>query len=100
HFAMSPRFMILHSLWMIDSYGALIIPGLASAFGTFLLRQFFLSIPKELEEAAFLDGCGRFRVLWRIIVPLSRPALATLAIFTFIDRKSTRLNSSHVKISY
>ena len=84
HVTMIPSFMILHSLGMIDTYGALIIPGLASAFGTFLLRQFFLSIPKELEEAAFLDGCGRFRVLWRIIVPLSRPALATLAIFTFM----------------
>ncbi|WP_420454364.1 carbohydrate ABC transporter permease [Rubrivirga sp.] len=84
HVTMIPSFMILHSLGLIDTYGALIIPGLASAFGTFLLRQFFLTIPKELEEAAFLDGCGRFRVLWQIIVPLSRPALATLAIFTFM----------------
>ena len=84
HVTMIPSFMILHWLGLIDTYGALIIPGLASAFGTFLLRQFFLSIPKELEEAAFLDGCGRFRVLWQIIVPLARPALATLAIFTFM----------------
>jgi multiple sugar transport system permease protein len=84
HVTMIPSFMILHWLGLIDTYGALIIPGLASAFGTFLLRQFFLTIPKELEEAAFLDGCGRFRVLWQIIVPLARPALATLAIFTFM----------------
>ena len=84
HVTMIPSFMILHWLGLIDTYGALIIPGLASAFGTFLLRQFFLTIPKELEEAAYLDGCGRFRVLWQIIVPLARPALATLAIFTFM----------------
>jgi multiple sugar transport system permease protein len=84
HVTMIPSFMILHWLGLIDSYGALILPGLASAFGTFLLRQFFLTLPKELEEAAFIDGCGRFRVLWQIILPLARPALATLAVFTFM----------------
>ncbi len=84
HVTMIPSFMILHWMGLIDTYGALILPGLASAFGTFLLRQFFLSIPRELEEAAFIDGCGRLRVLWQIIVPLARPALATLAIFTFM----------------
>src|SRR5690606_18142703 len=68
----------------IDTYAALIVPGLASAFGTFLLRQFFMTIPKELEEAAFIDGCSRFGVLRRIIIPLAKPALATLAIFTFM----------------
>ena len=81
---MIPTFMVLHWLGWIDSYYALIVPGLASAFGTFLLRQFFLTIPKELEEAAYIDGCSRFKVLWRIIIPLSKPALATLAIFTFM----------------
>jgi len=81
---MIPSFMVLHWLGWIDSYKALIVPGLASAFGTFLLRQFFMTIPKELEEAAYIDGCSRFKVLWRIIVPLSKPALATLAIFTFM----------------
>lgn len=81
---MIPGFMILHWLGWIDSYAALIVPGLASAFGTFLLRQFFLTIPKELEEAAYLDGCSRFGVLRKIILPLSKPALATLAIFTFM----------------
>lgn len=81
---MIPGYMILHWLGWIDSYAALIAPGLASAFGTFLLRQFFLTIPKELEEAAMIDGCTRLGVLWRIILPLAKPALATLAIFTFM----------------
>lgn len=81
---MIPSFMVLYWLGWIDSYAALIVPGLASAFGTFLLRQFFLSIPVELEEAASIDGCGRLGILWRIVLPLSRPALATLAVFTFM----------------
>ncbi|MCI0691427.1 carbohydrate ABC transporter permease [candidate division KSB1 bacterium] len=81
---MIPSFMVLHWLGWIDSYKALIVPGLASAFGTFLLRQFFLTIPRELEDAAYIDGCSRAGVLWRIILPLSKPALATLAIFTFM----------------
>ncbi len=81
---MIPSFMVLYWLGWVDTYQALIVPGLASAFGTFLLRQFFITIPKELEEAAFLDGAGRFTVLRRIIIPLSKPALATLAIFTFM----------------
>ena len=84
HVTMIPGFMILHWLGWIDSYAAMIVPGLASAFGTFLLRQFFMTIPVELEEAAFIDGCTRWGVLWRIILPLARPALATLAIFTFM----------------
>lgn len=81
---MIPGFMVLHWLGWIDSYKALIVPGLASAFGTFLLRQFFLTIPRELEDAAYIDGCSRAGVLWRIMLPLSKPALATLAIFTFM----------------
>lgn len=81
---MIPSFMMLYWLGWIDSFKALIVPGLASAFGTFLLRQFFMTIPKELEEAAYIDGASRFKVLMRIIIPLSKPALATLAIFTFM----------------
>jgi multiple sugar transport system permease protein len=81
---MIPSFMVLHWLGWIDTYYALIVPGLASAFGTFLLRQFFLTIPRDLEDAASIDGCSRLGVLWRIILPLSRPALATLAVFTFM----------------
>jgi multiple sugar transport system permease protein len=75
---------VLHWLGWIDTYYALIVPGLASAFGTFLLRQFFMTIPRDLEDAASLDGCSRAGILWRIILPLSRPALATLAVFTFM----------------
>src|SRR5690606_34040162 len=81
---MIPSFMVLYWLGWIDSFKALIVPGLASAFGVFLLRQFFMTIPKELEEAAYIDGATRFGVLRRIIIPLSKPALATLAIFTFM----------------
>lgn len=81
---MIPSFMILYWLGWINSYKALIIPGLASAFGTFLLRQFFMTIPKELEEAAYIDGCSKFGVLWRVIIPLAKPALAALAVFTFM----------------
>lgn len=81
---MIPSFLVLYWLGWIDTYYALIVPGLASAFGTFLLRQFFITIPKELEEAAFIDGATKLQVLWKIIVPLAKPALATLAIFTFM----------------
>lgn len=81
---MIPSFMVLYWLGWVDSYQALIVPGLASAFGVFLLRQFFLTIPKELEEAAVIDGASKLTILRKIIIPLSKPALATLAIFTFM----------------
>lgn len=81
---MIPSFLVLYWLGWIDTYYALIVPGLASAFGTFLLRQFFITIPKELEEAAYIDGATKLQVLRTIIVPLAKPALATLAIFTFM----------------
>jgi len=68
----------------LDSYFALIAPGLFSAYGTFMLRQFFMTIPKDYEEAAKLDGCSHFGIYWRVILPLSLPALATLTIFTFM----------------
>jgi multiple sugar transport system permease protein len=68
----------------LDSYVALTLPVMFSAYGTFMLRQFFMGIPRELEEAATMDGCGLFRIFWRIILPLSKPALATLTIFTFM----------------
>jgi len=60
------------------------VPVMFSAYGTFLLRQFFLGLPRELDEAAMIDGCGPGRIFFRIILPLARPGLATLAIFTFI----------------
>ncbi|MDX9923229.1 MAG: carbohydrate ABC transporter permease [Ignavibacteriaceae bacterium] len=81
---MIPTYIVLSTFGLIDSLYSLIIPGLASAFGTFLLRQFFMTIPKELEEAAYIDGASKWQVLLRVIIPLSKPALATLAIFTFM----------------
>lgn len=78
----------IHRLMVVlgwnDHLVALIVPWIFTAYGTFLIRQFFLNIPKELEEAALLDGCSRFRVLWQIFIPLSTPAIATHAIFTFL----------------
>ncbi len=85
-----PSFLVLRNLGDLspalglDSYFALIAPFVASAFGIFLLRQSFLTLPNELEDAAILDGCGKLGFLWRIVIPLSRPALATLALFTFM----------------
>ena len=68
----------------LDSYFALIAPGLFSAYGTFMLRQYFLTIPRDYEEAAKIDGCSLWGIYWRIILPLSKPALTTLTIFTFM----------------
>ncbi|HLH74874.1 MAG TPA: carbohydrate ABC transporter permease, partial [Chloroflexota bacterium] len=78
-----PNFLVMSLFGWINSYQALIIPAAFTAFGTFLLRQFFLSIPPELEQAARIDGCGYFGIYRHIILPLSGPALATLAIFSF-----------------
>jgi len=79
-----PVYLILNRLGWLDSPLALIIPAGAGAFGVFLLHQFFLGIPRELEEAAALDGCSRLGIYWRVVLPLSRPVLATLGIFTFV----------------
>ena len=73
----------------IDSYFSLIVPALFSAYGTFMLRQFFMSIPRELEDAAKIDGCSLFGIFWRIVLPLSKPALATLTTFTFMGSWSS-----------
>lgn len=78
-----PLYILMRHLGLVDNHASLILPGLASAFGTFLLRQFFMTVPRELEEAAIVDGAGLFRVLIVVILPLSTPALAALAIFTF-----------------
>jgi ABC-type glycerol-3-phosphate transport system permease component len=80
-----PNFLLVSGWGWRDSYQGLIAPFLASAFGIFLLRQYFLSIPRELYEAAQMDGCGRFRYLWAVLVPLATPALATLAVYTFLN---------------
>jgi sn-glycerol 3-phosphate transport system permease protein len=79
-----PNYLFISSLGWRDSYQGLIVPFLASGFGIFLLRQYFMTIPRELYEAAQLDGCSRFSYLWRILLPLSGPALATLGIYTFL----------------
>jgi multiple sugar transport system permease protein len=80
-----PMFLVMKEIGWVNSYQALILPWAFTAFGTFLLRQFFITVPKELEEAAKLDGCGHLRILTRIFVPVSAPALAVLAVFTFIS---------------
>jgi len=81
---MIPTFLIVRKMGLIDTLGALIVPNLASAFGIFLLRQFFRTLPVELEEAARIDGASRLGVLFKIVLPLSGPALATLAVITFL----------------
>ncbi|MFM9280999.1 carbohydrate ABC transporter permease [Paenibacillus jiagnxiensis] len=79
-----PNFIIMRSYNLVDTHWALILPALVSAFGTFLLRQFFLTIPASLEDAAKIDGCTPFGVYWRIFIPLSKPAMATLGVFVFM----------------
>jgi multiple sugar transport system permease protein len=79
-----PVYLILNKLGWLDTPLALIIPAGAGAFGVFLLHQFFLAIPKDLEDAAAIDGCTRLGIYLRVILPLSKPALATLGIFTFM----------------
>ncbi|MGZ6546354.1 MAG: carbohydrate ABC transporter permease [Actinomycetota bacterium] len=79
-----PTFLIVRKLGLIDTLGALIVPNMAGAFGIFLLRQFFRSLPIELEEAARIDGASRLGVLFKIVLPLSGPVLATVAVMTFL----------------
>ena len=80
-----PMFILMQKFGWTNSYQALILPWAFSAFGTFLLRQFFLNIPKELEEAGLVDGANRMRILISVILPIARPAVAVLAVFTFIN---------------
>ncbi len=82
---MIPNYIIIKNLGWIDTYMALTVPFLASAFGVFLLRQFFLTIPKDLEDAAYIDGSGPFRYLFQIMMPLALPALLTVALFAFLN---------------
>lgn len=82
---MIPTYILFARLGLIDGLGAAIVPWLASAFGIFLMRQFFLSLPAELEEAGRIDGANRWQTFWHIILPLAKPAIATLAIFTLLS---------------
>jgi len=81
---MIPNYQIMIKLGIVDSYLGLIIPASFSAFGTFLLRQFMMTIPTSLDEAAEIDGASKWQLFWDVILPLSRPGLITLTIFTFI----------------
>jgi putative chitobiose transport system permease protein len=80
---MAPLFQLTGNLGLRNTYFGLIILQIATAFGIYLLRQSYISIPKELEESAFIDGANRFQVWWKIVLPLSKPTLITLAIYTF-----------------
>jgi multiple sugar transport system permease protein len=79
-----PNYVIVAELGWLDSLTAVIVPGVGGAFGVFFLRQFFVSLPRELEEAALLDGASRFQIFYKVILPLSKPALATLALLSFL----------------
>lgn len=83
HAIMIPQFIIVKNLGLNDSHWSLILINLFSAFGVFLLRQFMLGIPEELSEAARMDGCGELRIYSEIILPMSKPGIATLTVFTF-----------------
>jgi len=80
-----PNYLFMADNGLINTYPALVLPFLAAGFGTFLLRQFFLGFPRDLYEAALVDGCSHLRFLWSILVPLSRPALAALGIWAFLS---------------
>jgi multiple sugar transport system permease protein len=82
---MIPLYALMRTFHWVDTLKALIVPGLFSAYSTFLVRQFMVTIPSELEDAARIDGCSFFRVYWMIILPVSKPVLATLAIFAFMN---------------
>ena len=80
-----PNFILVSEWGMSDSYQGLIVPFVASAFGVFMLRQFFLTIPKELHDASKIDGAGNWRFLWKIVVPLSKASIGAFAIFAFLN---------------
>src|SRR6478672_8634523 len=79
-----PNFLTIYHVGLLNNYLGVILPGLAGVFGVFFLRQFFLTIPKELEEAAEIDGASAFQTFFQVAMPLARPALATLGIITFL----------------
>jgi multiple sugar transport system permease protein len=94
-----PNYLIVQHLGWLDSLWAITIPGAAGAFGIFFLRQFFISLPPEIEEAARLDGAGDLRIILSIVLPLSRPALATLAVLSFLGNWNDFLWPVYVLLS-
>jgi multiple sugar transport system permease protein len=83
--SMLPLFLLMKWLGLVNTYWGVVIPGLASILGIFLIRQFMLSIPQDLLDAARIDGASEWKIYWSIVLPLARPALVTLAIFTFMN---------------
>ena len=79
-----PLFILVRAMGMLNSYAGMIVPSIFNAFGIFLLRQYYLSLPRELEEAAVIDGASYWRIYWSVILPLSRPILSALAILFFL----------------
>jgi multiple sugar transport system permease protein len=84
HVTVIPLYVVTRQLGLIDNLLAVILPGTATAFGIFLMRQYIQTLPSELEDAARIDGAGEFGVFWNVILPLTKPAMAALAIFTFV----------------
>ena len=82
---MLPLFLVMKALGLVNSYWGAIIPSMVTVFGIFLIRQFMLSVPQELLEAARIDGAGEWRIYWTVVLPLARPILATLATFMFMS---------------
>ncbi|MBW6475077.1 MAG: carbohydrate ABC transporter permease [Anaerolineaceae bacterium] len=80
-----PNYLFIRNIGWTDTFQGLAVPFMATGFGTFLLRQFFLKIPRDLKDAATIDGCGSFRFLMTIVLPLARPALGTLAVYSFLQ---------------
>ena len=100
---MIPNYFIMHKLQLVDTYSGLILPAAFSAFGTFLLRQFMLTIPTSLDEAAEIDGASKWQIFLDVILPLTRPGLIVLAIFTFLGNYASffwpfiMVNSEHLR---
>jgi ABC-type glycerol-3-phosphate transport system permease component len=85
-FTVLPNFLTLSIFGWVDTYQGLLLPGFVSAFGTFLLRQHFLSLPREVLDAAKVDGANHLRMLWNVALPMSRPVMATLILLTAVQR--------------
>ncbi len=84
HVTLVPRFILVSNIGLVNNPLGVILPSIADVFGIFLMRQFISSLPRELEDAARVDGASEWQVFWRIVMPLSRPAVATVAIFSFV----------------